>query len=104
VRREDLVKIIPKVEGIVCFGKDGINAELLQHAKKLKVIANYGAGYDAIDVTTATKQGRIRLKILNDLGIWVCNTPSVVSEATSNYLASSIFLCLRIFQLTFLSR
>jgi len=38
----------------------------------LKIIANHGAGYDAIDVVTATKKG-----------IWVTNTPNLVSDSTA---------------------
>ena len=41
-------------------------------ATKLKIIANYGVGYNNIDVDYATKKG-----------IVVCNTPNPVTEPTA---------------------
>ena len=44
----------------------------MEHAPKLKVISNYGVGYDRVDVEAATRR-----KII------VTNTPDVVTEATA---------------------
>ena len=51
---------------------DKIDCNLLQQAKKLRIIAQYAVGYDNIDVECATR-----------LGIYVTNTPGVLTEATA---------------------
>ena len=53
---------------------DKINANMLSLANpSLKLIANYGAGYDHIDVKTAFQRGII-----------VTNTPSVLTTDTAD--------------------
>jgi D-3-phosphoglycerate dehydrogenase len=46
--------------------------EVILEAKKLKIIANYGVGFNNIDLDTATS-----------MGIVVCNTPNAVTEPTA---------------------
>ncbi|MGD9520195.1 MAG: 2-hydroxyacid dehydrogenase, partial [Armatimonadota bacterium] len=53
---------------------DRVDAELMDAAPKLKVIANYAVGYDNIDVDAATARG-----------IKVGNTPGVLTEATADF-------------------
>jgi len=56
--------------GILCLIMDKINKEVIDQAgKDLKIIANYGVGYDNIDVGYAKEKG-----------IMVTNTPSVLSS------------------------
>ena len=51
-----------------------IDAALLDAAgPKLRLVANYAVGYDNIDVAAATARG-----------IWVSNTPGVLTEATAD--------------------
>jgi D-3-phosphoglycerate dehydrogenase len=49
-----------------------VTAELMARAPKLKIIANFGVGYNNIDVAEATRRG-----------IAVCNTPNAVTEPTA---------------------
>ena len=49
---------------------DKIDAEVMEHAPKLKVIVRAGAGYDNIDLAAATQRG-----------ICVMNTPGQNSNA-----------------------
>lgn len=56
---------------VTVFGKP-FKAELIKAAPQLKLIANYGAGVDNIDVGTAT-----------DLGVVITNTPDAVTEPTA---------------------
>lgn len=49
-------------------------------AASLKVVANYAVGFDNIDVEEASKRG-----------IWVCNTPDVLTNATAD-LAMTLLL------------
>ena len=51
---------------------DKIDCNLLTQARRLRIIAQYAVGYDNIDVECATK-----------LGIYVTNTPGVLTEATA---------------------
>jgi glyoxylate reductase len=46
--------------------------EVILEAEKLKIIANYGVGFNNIDLDTATS-----------MGIVVCNTPNAVTEPTA---------------------
>ncbi len=63
------------------FGRK-FNSNLLDKAPKLRLIANYGVGYDNIDVDYATS-----------LGIVVTNTPDPVTEPTAE-LAMGLMLAL----------
>jgi D-3-phosphoglycerate dehydrogenase len=62
---EELLEIIPDYEALIVRSETKVTAELLQAAKKLKVVARAGVGVDNVDVTAATK-----------LGIIVVNSPS----------------------------
>ena len=57
---------------IVTLG-DRINAETIQVATRLKILANYAVGYNNIDLATATRRGVI-----------VTNTPDVLTDATAD--------------------
>jgi len=77
-----LVSKIQNVSGLVSMLSDKIDKELLDHAPKLKVIANYAVGFDNLDVTYASKKG-----------IKVGNTPGVLTETTAD-LAFSLLMAL----------
>jgi glyoxylate reductase len=49
-----------------------LKSDILSCAKKLKIIANFGVGFNNIDVDTATS-----------MGVVVCNTPNAVTEPTA---------------------
>lgn len=60
---------------------DRISAELLyKTGKRLRIIANFGVGYDNIDLAAA-----------RELGVVVTNTPDVLTEATAD-LAMTLLL------------
>lgn len=60
-------------QALLCTGMDAITHEFLQSCSHLKIISQFGAGYDNIDVSTATS-----------LGIPVGNTPGAMSDATAD--------------------
>ena len=64
---------IKEVDGLICFPYDKIDKEIMQLAKKLKVISTYSVGYDHID-TQFAKENKIR----------VGYTPEVLTDATAN--------------------
>jgi len=71
--REVLLKEVEGIDGLFCLLTERIDAELMDRAKKLKVVANMAVGYDNIDVQEATKRGII-----------VGNTPRVLTETTAD--------------------
>ncbi|OYU16583.1 MAG: D-glycerate dehydrogenase, partial [Rhodobacteraceae bacterium PARR1] len=72
--RDELAAALRRADVIVPNLTDQIDAALIgQAGDKLKLIANYGAGVDHIDVATARQRG-----------ILVSNTPGVVTEDTAD--------------------
>ncbi|SPF77938.1 2-hydroxyacid dehydrogenase [Pseudoprimorskyibacter insulae] len=72
--REDLVAAMQSADVLVPTLTDRIDAGMIgQAGPDLKLIANYGAGVDHIDVDTARTNG-----------IMVSNTPGVVTEDTAD--------------------
>ena len=59
--------------GIVGLVRDSIDAALMDRLPGLRAIANYGVGYDNIEVEAATARG-----------ILVTNTPDVLTDATAD--------------------
>ncbi len=78
--RQRLLKGVADKEGLSCTITDRIDQELLEHAPVLKIIANYGVGFEHIDVEAATRRG-----------ILVTNTPGVLTDATAD-LAFALLL------------
>ena len=74
VSRQELLSAIKEADILVPTIGDKIDASLLSAASSnLKLIANYGAGYDHIDIKTALQRGII-----------VTNTPSVLTTDTAD--------------------
>ena len=72
--REELIEAVKTADVLVPTVTDTIDAGLIgQAGDRLKLIANYGAGFDHIDVATARSRG-----------ILVSNTPGVVTEDTAD--------------------
>ena len=72
--RVELVAAVGQADVLVPTLTDTIDAGLLAQAgPRLKLIANFGAGVDHIDMDTARKRG-----------ILVANTPGVVTEDTAD--------------------
>jgi glyoxylate reductase len=83
--REALAEAMRGADVIVPCVTDQIDAALLAQAgDKLKLIANYGAGVDHIDVQTARQRG-----------ILVSNTPGVVTEDTADMTMALILAVIR---------
>jgi glyoxylate reductase len=78
--RDELAAALRRADVLVPTITDQIDAGLLAHAgDKLKLIANYGAGVDHIDVATARSRG-----------ILVSNTPGVTTEDTADMVMALI--------------
>jgi glyoxylate reductase len=59
--------------GLLPMVTDRVDARLMEDARRLRVISNFGVGVNNIDVVAATR-----------LGIVVCNTPGVLDDATAD--------------------
>ena len=74
MRKAGLAEAMGRADVLVPTLTDKIDAALLAQAgERLKLIANYGAGFDHIDVQTALSRG-----------IMVTNTPGVLTEDTAD--------------------
>jgi glyoxylate reductase len=73
IERERLLQAIGDKEGLLCMISDTIDTELLNRAPRLRVIANFGVGFNNIDLEAATKKS-----------ILVSNTPGVLTDATAD--------------------
>ena len=72
--RDELAAAMRRADVLVPCVTDQVDANLLAQAgDKLKLIANYGAGVDHIDVSSARQRG-----------VLVANTPGVVTEDTAD--------------------
>ncbi|SFR41523.1 2-hydroxyacid dehydrogenase [Litoreibacter janthinus] len=83
--REELVEAVQTADVLVPTLTDRIDAGLLgQAGEKLKLIANYGAGVDHIDIHTARQRG-----------ILVSNTPGAAAEDTADMTMALILAVTR---------
>jgi glyoxylate reductase len=83
--REELAEAMRSADVLVPTITDEIDSTLLARAgEKLKLIANYGAGVDHIDVATARQRG-----------ILVSNTPGVLTDDTADMTMALILAVTR---------
>ena len=78
--RRDLILGVRNKHGLLPMITDRIDEEVLACAPHLKMIANFGVGYNNIDVKAATARG-----------IMVSNTPGVLTDTTAE-LAFALIL------------
>lgn len=73
----ELIKIIGVYEGMVVRSATQVNANVLKHAVKMRVVGRAGVGVDNIDITEATKRG-----------VMVMNTPGGNTVSTAQLAIS----------------
>lgn len=71
--REVLLEKVREVDALVTLLTDRIDRELLDNAPNLRIVAQYAVGFDNIDIEYATSKG-----------IYVTNTPGVLTDATAD--------------------
>jgi D-3-phosphoglycerate dehydrogenase len=79
----ELLAIIDRYDGVIA-GDDHFTANVLERAKRLKVISKWGIGVDAIDQCAAKR-----------LGIQVCNTPNAFAEEVADVVLGYMILLSR---------
>ena len=67
------MKKVDDIDGLLCLITERIDKEVFDAGKKLKVISNYAVGFNNIDVDEASKRG-----------IYVTNTPGILTETTAD--------------------
>jgi len=72
--REVIIEKVRNVDAVVSLLSDKIDAEVFDVAPKLKIVAQIAVGFDNIDMREATKRG-----------IYVTNTPEVLTETTADF-------------------
>jgi len=72
--RNVLLENVTDIDGLLSLLTDKIDAELMNRARKLRVVSNYAVGFDNIDIQEATKRGII-----------VTNTPGVLTDTTADF-------------------
>ncbi len=77
----EVARLLPGIDGYIA-GLDGIDADALKMADRLKVIARYGVGVDSVDLEAARQKGII-----------VTNTPGANSVSVAE-LALGLMLAL----------
>lgn len=70
--KEEIIEGIKGKDALLCILSDKIDREIIESNPKLKIIANYGAGFDNIDIQTASEHN-----------IYVTNTPLVSTVSTA---------------------
>ena len=66
----ELANLISRADAVIAGGR--LPGDVIRAGKKLRVIANYGAGYDSVDIAAAAA-----------CGIPVTNIPETVTDATA---------------------
>jgi lactate dehydrogenase-like 2-hydroxyacid dehydrogenase len=74
----------PAIRGVATRGRDRLDAALLARLPALEIIANYGVGYDSIDVVAAARRG-----------IVVTNTPEVLNDEVADFAVALLLATVR---------
>lgn len=70
--KEELIRILPEYDIMLSIFSRPVDREIIDAGKKLKLISNFGVGYNNIDIRYAREKG-----------ITVCNTPQSVCTPTA---------------------
>lgn len=71
--KQDLLSSLADIDGVLTSTRVPFDAEVLAAAPRLRVVSNFGVGYDNVDLDAATR-----------CGVLVCNTPAVLSNAVAD--------------------
>src|SRR3972149_11548295 len=72
--RKVIVDKVAAVDALVSLLSDKIDPEVFNAAPKLKIVSQLAVGFDNIDIAEATKRG-----------IYVTNTPEVLTDTTADF-------------------
>ncbi|MBW3670422.1 MAG: D-glycerate dehydrogenase [Acidobacteria bacterium] len=78
--RERLVEKIGSSAGVIAVLGDRFDEEIFSSCPSLKIVSNFAVGFDNVDLAAAARHG-----------VWVTNTPGVLTDATAD-LAMTLLL------------
>ncbi|MFC4943845.1 2-hydroxyacid dehydrogenase [Pseudonocardia sp. GCM10023141] len=73
-----------EVRGVATGGQVGLDADLMDRLPNLEIIANFGVGYDSVDVAAATERGVV-----------VTNTPGVLDDEVADTAFGLLLMTVR---------
>ncbi|HLZ09213.1 MAG TPA: C-terminal binding protein [Chloroflexota bacterium] len=79
----ELERLVADADAILCDATP-VTASMLDRARKVQIISEYGIGYDNIDVGAASQRG-----------IWVSNVPGFCAEEVANHTMALILAASR---------
>lgn len=83
--KEELIAAVAGRDAVLCLITDKVDEDILRAARpRCVVFGNYGVGYNHIDLAAATQHG-----------IWVSNTPDVLTDATADMAWALLFAVAR---------
>lgn len=71
--KREILQGVQNADGLISTLSDRIDGEIINAAPRLRIIANYAVGYNNIDLSAARERG-----------IFVTNTPGVLTETTAD--------------------
>lgn len=74
----------PRIRAIATRGRERTDAALLERLPALEIVANFGVGYDSIDVPAAIRRG-----------IVVTNTPDVLDDEVADFTVGLLLATVR---------
>lgn len=81
LNKEEIIEMIKGQDALLCPLSDKIDKEVIDAGDNLKIIANYGAGFDNIDIDYAREKGVV-----------VTNAPAPASAVSTAELAFGLML------------
>jgi glyoxylate reductase len=74
ITHDELLARIPDKDALMCLLTDAVDRDVIDQARKLRIIANIAVGYNNIDVAAARERG-----------IPVTNTPDVLTDSVAEF-------------------
>ncbi|MDK2814536.1 MAG: glyoxylate reductase [Thermoanaerobacter sp.] len=82
--KEELLEKVQGKNAVITQLTDKVDKEFFEAAKEVKIVANYAVGFDNIDLEEATKRG-----------VYITNTPDVLTNATAELAWALLFATAR---------
>ncbi|MDE0062477.1 MAG: D-glycerate dehydrogenase [Gammaproteobacteria bacterium] len=81
---EEMAEALRSADALCPTVTDSLGASLFRPGMRVRIVGNYGVGYNHIDVAAARRQG-----------IVVTNTPGVLTDCTADLAMTLILMCAR---------
>ncbi|MBE3593048.1 MAG: D-glycerate dehydrogenase [Thermoanaerobacter sp.] len=82
--KEELLEKVQGKNAVITQLTDKVDKEFFEASKEVKIVANYAVGFDNIDLEEATKRG-----------VYITNTPDVLTNATAELAWALLFATAR---------